>query len=95
MIEVDLFPVARLRFNRPRRNRRGPERSLPAKRQFVSSNNMKRTNAHLDDDLYSIQAEGRSEYHLVPAISPKSNPVIRVAVRGTSVVTVIGIVIHK
>jgi hypothetical protein len=94
MIEFDLSPVTCLRFNRPRRNRRGPERSLPAERQFVSSNNMKRTNAHLDDDLYSA---GRDDLSITwfRAISPKSNPVIRVAVCGTSVVTIIGTVIHK
>jgi hypothetical protein len=42
---------------------------------IVSSNNMKRTNAHLDDDLYSA---GRDDLSITwfRAISPKSNPVI-------------------
>ncbi|MCU1247897.1 MAG: hypothetical protein JWQ49_926 [Edaphobacter sp.] len=55
---------------------------------------MKRTNAHWDDDLYSA---GRDDLSITwfRAISPKSNPVIRVAVCGTSVVTIIGTVIHK
>jgi hypothetical protein len=54
---------------------------------------MKRTNAHWDDDLYSA---GRDDLSIIwfRAISPKSNPVIRVAVRGTSVVTIIGTIIH-
>jgi hypothetical protein len=85
----DFSPVTCLRFNRPRRNRRGPERSLPEERQFVS-----RTNAHWDDDLYSA---GRDDLSITwfRAINPKSNPVIRVAVCGTLVVTIIDTIIHK
>jgi hypothetical protein len=49
---------------------------------------MKRTNAHLDDDLYSA---GRDDLSVTWfwAIGPKSNPVIRVAVYRISVVTYI------
>jgi hypothetical protein len=55
---------------------------------------MKRTNAHLDDDLYSAGRDDLSVTWL-RAIGPKLNSVIRVAVCGTSIVTIIGTVIHK
>jgi hypothetical protein len=51
-------------------------------RMLVSSNIMKRTNAHWDDDLYSAGPDDLS-ITWFRAISPKSNPVIRVAVSGT------------
>ena len=54
---------------------------------------MKRTNAHLDDDPYSAGQDGLSVTGFQAMV--QVNPVIRVAVSGTSVVAIIGTVIHK